>query len=41
VSTRYSAPYAYTGELHEIIIESGPRRVDTAKAEAQAEMNRQ
>jgi hypothetical protein len=41
VSTRYSAPYAYTGELHEIIIESGPRRVDTAAAEAQAEMNRQ
>ena len=41
VSTRYSAPFTYTGELHEIIIESGPRRVDTAKAEAQAEMNRQ
>ena len=41
VSTRYSAPYAYTGELHEIIIESGPRRVDTAAAEAKAEMNRQ
>jgi arylsulfatase len=41
ISTRYSAPYAYTGELHEIIIEAGPRRVDTAAAEAQAEMNRQ
>jgi arylsulfatase len=41
ISTRYSAPYAYTGELHEIVIESGPRRVDTAAAEAQAEMNRQ
>ena len=26
---------------HEIIIEAGPRRVDTAAAEAQAEMNRQ
>ncbi len=41
ISTRYSAQYAYKGELHEIIIESGPRRVDTAAAEAQAEMNRQ
>ena len=41
VSTRYSAPYAYTGDLHEIVIESGKAKPDVVAAEAQAEMNRQ
>ena len=41
VSARYESPYHYTGALHEIVLESGRARADTAKAEAQAEMNRQ
>jgi arylsulfatase len=41
VSTRYSAPYAYTGVLHEVVIESGKPRADVKAAEAQSEMNRQ
>ena len=41
VSARYESPYYYTGALHEIVLEASRARPDTAKAEAQAEMNRQ
>jgi arylsulfatase len=41
VSTRYSAPFAYTGVLHEVVIEAGKPRADVKAAEAQSEMNRQ
>jgi arylsulfatase len=38
VSTRYQSPYAYTGVLHEIVIEASQRSRD---AEARSEMSRQ
>jgi arylsulfatase len=41
VSTRYAAPYEYTGDLHQIVIESSRPKPDVVTAEAQAEMNRQ
>ena len=42
VSTRYAAPFAFTGTLHEIVIQSSPERFgDTSAAEARAEMARQ
>ena len=41
VSTRYSAPYPFTGTLHEIVITSAPRPTSTATTEARAEMGRQ
>jgi arylsulfatase len=41
VSQRYSAPFEYTGTLHEVVIEAGKPRTDVKAAEAQSEMNRQ
>ena len=41
VSTRYSSPFAYTGELHEVVIEASQRSKDAAAAEARSEMSRQ
>jgi arylsulfatase len=41
VSTRYTAPYAYTGVLHEVVIEAGKPRADVKAAETKSEMNRQ
>jgi arylsulfatase A-like enzyme len=42
VSTRYEAPYPFTGTLHEIVIQTSPERFgDTAAATARAEMSRQ
>jgi arylsulfatase len=42
VSTRYRAPYAFTGELHEVVIQASPERfADAATAEASVEMGRQ
>jgi arylsulfatase len=41
VSTRYAAPYEYTGDLHEVVLESSRAKPDVASAEAKAEMNRQ
>jgi arylsulfatase len=42
VSDRYAAPFAFTGELHEVVIQASPERfADTAAAEARAEMSRQ
>jgi arylsulfatase len=42
VSTRYAAPYAFTGTLHEIVVQSSPERFgDVAAAEARARAGRQ
>ncbi len=42
VSERYTAPYAFTGTLHEIVIQLvSPRAPGTAEATARAEMSRQ
>ncbi len=42
VSTRYPAPYAFTGTLHEVVIQASPEKFgDTAAAEHAAEMGRQ
>ena len=42
VSPRYRAPFAFTGTLHEIVIEvAQPRASGAAEAEARAEMSRQ
>ena len=41
VSTRYKAPYAYTGDLREVVIEAGVRSKEAAVAEARTEMGRQ
>jgi hypothetical protein len=42
VSTRYEAPYAFTGTLHEIVVQSSPDKYgDVAEATARAEMARQ
>jgi arylsulfatase A-like enzyme len=42
VSDRYDAPFPFTGELHEIVVQASPERfADAATAEAAAEMSRQ
>jgi arylsulfatase len=42
VSTRYRAPYRFTGTLHDVVIQASPERfADTAAAEHAAEMGRQ
>ncbi len=42
VSTRYRAPFAFTGTLHEVVIQASPERfADTTAAEHAAEMGRQ
>jgi len=41
VSTRYEAPYHYTGTLETVVIEAGQRSGDAATAEAKSEMSRQ
>ena len=42
VSERYPAPYAFTGTLHEVVIQVSPERFrDSLEAEARAEMSRQ
>jgi len=42
VSTRYRAPYAFTGTLHEVVIQASPERfADAANTEASVEMGRQ
>ena len=42
VSDRYEAPFAFTGTLHEVVIQLPPRRSDSeTKTEAAAEMSRQ
>ncbi len=42
VSERYSAPYEFTGTLHEIVVQSSPDKYgDTAAAAERAEMSRQ
>jgi arylsulfatase len=42
VSRRYESPFAFTGVLHEIVIQASPERFgDTAAAQARAEESRQ
>jgi hypothetical protein len=42
VSSRYRAPYGFTGKLHEVVIQASPERfADAASAEAAVEMGRQ
>jgi arylsulfatase len=42
VSTRYRAPFAFTGTLHEVVIQASPERYgDAAATEAAVEMGRQ
>jgi arylsulfatase len=42
VSDRYRAPYAFTGTLHEVVIQVSPDRFgDVRDVTARAEMNRQ
>ncbi len=45
VSARYQAPFAFTGELHEVVIQASPERFADAEGNAQAaeaaEMSRQ
>jgi hypothetical protein len=41
VSTRYEAPFAYSGDLRQVVIDAGKRPADAAAAEARAEMGRQ
>jgi arylsulfatase A-like enzyme len=42
VSTRYRAPYPFTGKLHEVVIQASPERfADAANTEASVEMGRQ
>lgn len=41
VSTRYEAPFAYSGVLDQVVIEAGKRPTDAAAAEARTEMGRQ
>ena len=41
VSKRYEAPYAYSGILHEVVIEASQRTKEGAEAEARSEMSRQ
>lgn len=42
VSERYAAPFAYTGTLHQVVVQVSPERyADATRAEARAEMSRQ
>ena len=41
VSARYEAPYEFTGELHEIVIELGSRTALETQTTARSEMSRQ
>ncbi|MEE3186292.1 MAG: arylsulfatase [Actinomycetota bacterium] len=41
VSARYDAPYEFTGELHEVVIELGARTSAETQTAAKAEMSRQ
>ena len=42
VSPRYHAPFAFTGTLHEIVIQASPERFgDVGETVARAEMSRQ
>ena len=42
VSQRYSAPYEFTGVLHEIVVQASPEKyADVADADERAEMSRQ
>ena len=42
VSDRYAAPFGFTGDLHEVVIQASPERhADTAAAEDRAGMHRQ
>jgi arylsulfatase len=41
VSERYESPFAWTGDLREVVIEAGQRSRDAAAAEARSEMGRQ
>jgi arylsulfatase len=42
VSNRYRAPFAFTGRLHEVVIQASPERfADAASTEAAVEMGRQ
>jgi len=41
VSERYASPFAYTGDLREVVIEAGQRSKAAAEAEARTEMGRQ
>ena len=41
VSTRYSSPFPYTGDLREVVIEAGQRSRSVEEAQAKAEMGRQ
>ena len=41
VSARYDAPYEFTGELHEVVIELGARTSAETQTAANAEMSRQ
>ncbi len=42
VSDRYAAPFAFTGELHDVVIQASPERfADTSAAEVRAGMSRQ
>jgi arylsulfatase A-like enzyme len=42
VSTRYAAPYQFTGTLHEVVVQSSPERFgDVSATEARAESARQ
>jgi len=41
VSARYEAPFAFTGTLHEVVIELPQRSKDDKVIQARAEMSRQ
>jgi arylsulfatase len=41
VSPRYESPFAFTGVLHEVVIEAGQRSRAVEEAQAKAEMGRQ
>ena len=41
VSERYDSPFAYTGDLREVVIEAGQRSKAAEEAQAKAEMGRQ
>ncbi|MGA1361535.1 MAG: arylsulfatase [Ilumatobacteraceae bacterium] len=41
VSERYESPFAWTGDLREVVIEAGQRSRGAAEAEARSEMGRQ
>jgi arylsulfatase len=42
VSTRYAAPFEFTGTLHEVVLQASPEKYgDVAEADERAEMSRQ